>query len=180
MTAWTEFDPSIHWASQELFGIRGGRVLALSADGDRNVEGLFGAQEYALRDIAVDLPAEQVAGVTEDGTTVVVAPRGREPDLAPPAQSTVEIYRGTDVLRPAWDIYGQVWLVDRARSGATVVVRRGGVVAAVPAPGSRGRTSRRSRSPGTAPASWRSSPPRATTGSWCPGCCATGRAGCAG
>lgn len=139
VTAWTEFDPSIHWASQELFGIRGGKVLALSADGDRNVEGQFGAQEYALRDIAVDLPAEQVAGVTDDGTTVVVAPRGREPDLAPPAASTVEIYRGTDVLRPAWDIYGQVWLVDRARSGATVVVRRGGVVAPVPAPGIAGQ-----------------------------------------
>jgi len=140
VTGWTEFDPSIHWASQELFGLRDGSVVALGVEGDHGVEGRFGAQEYALRDIAVDLPAEQVAGVTEDGRSVVVAPRSRDPRTPPSPESTTVAYAGgTDLLRPAWDIHGQLWLLDRTPAGARLLVHRGGTVAEAEAPGVTGQ-----------------------------------------
>jgi hypothetical protein len=138
VSSWAEFDPSIHWASQELFGLREGQVVAL-AQGSDEVVGRFGAQEYALRDIAVDLAGERVAGVTEDGATVVLAPRGRSEGEPPPPDKTEVVYdRGTDVLRPSWDVFGQVWLVDRTSRGAAVSVVRDGEVSRLEAPGIEG------------------------------------------
>lgn len=125
--AWTEYDPSIHWASQELFGLRGGHVVVSSSDGERRIEGRFGTEAYGLRSIGVDLAGEQVAGVTTDGSTVVVAPRGRGSGEESPRDDGVAVYsRGTDVLQPAWDIYGHIWIVDRTRDGARLTVVRKG------------------------------------------------------
>src|SRR5665811_2165008 len=73
--SWSEYDPAVTWASQELFGIRDGRVVTLVGDRESRVSGLFGSTSHGLRTIAVDLPAERVAGVTDDGTRVLVAPR---------------------------------------------------------------------------------------------------------
>jgi hypothetical protein len=42
---------------------------------------------------------------------------------------------GTDVLRPSWDFFGQVWVVDRTRRGAEVAVVREGELTPVGAPG---------------------------------------------
>lgn len=140
--AWTEFDPSIHWASQELFGIRAGRVVALSADGNRQVESHFGSSDHGFRSIAVDFPAEQVAGVAADGRSVVVVPRSGRPaeeSGAPPEEATTVYSSGKDLLRPAWDLYGQIWLVDRDRGRARLVVLRSGVPFEVTARGISGR-----------------------------------------
>jgi hypothetical protein len=135
VSSWTEFDPSIHWASQELFGILDGTVVALSPEGEEQV-GQFGAQDYALRDIAVDLQAEQMAGVTEDGSTVVVAPRIEPSQAPPPPGSTREVYAGgQDVLQPSWDVFDQLWLVDRTSAGAVLNVVRDGEALPVRAPG---------------------------------------------
>lgn len=135
VSSWTEFDPSIHWASQELFGILDGTVVALSQEGDELV-GEFGAQEYALRDIAVDLQAEQMAGVTEDGSAVVVAPRIQPSEPPPPPGSTREVYAGgQDLLKPSWDVFDQLWLVDRTASGAALSVVRDDQAVPVEAPG---------------------------------------------
>lgn len=132
----SQFDPSIHWASQELFGVRDGQVVALGSDGA--VIGQFATGDVPLRDIAVDLEAEQVAGVTQDGTAVVLAPRRRaeSEDAVEPAQP---VYTGTDVLQPAWDVFGDLWLLDRARGGARVSLVREGEGAEVPAPGLNGQ-----------------------------------------
>jgi hypothetical protein len=135
ISSWADFDPSIHWASQELFGIRDDRGIALDTGNDAAV-GQFGAQEFAVRDLGVDLAGEHVAAVTADGTTVVLAPRGRV-DSAPPGpeRSKVVFTGGHDVLQPAWDVFGEVWLVDRTDKGAAVSVVRGGVATRVEAPG---------------------------------------------
>lgn len=134
VTAWTAFDPAIFWASDELFALSDGHVVALSASGE--LVGRFGAQEYALRDIAVDLAGERVAAVSEDGTTVVLAPRGERADEVPPAQETeVLTDRGTDLLQPAWDVFGDLWLVDRTRDGARLSVRHDDSWARLDAPG---------------------------------------------
>lgn len=138
VSSWSEFDPAIHWASQELFGLRDGNVVALSPDADE-VVGTFGATEYALRDIAVNLAGEQVAGVTEDGTTVVRAPRGRTVSDPPEADQTEVVYEGRDVLQPSWNVFGELWLVDRTASGAVVNVVSEEGRARVEVPGLQGR-----------------------------------------
>jgi hypothetical protein len=137
VSSWAEFDPSIHWASQELFGIRDGQVVAL-AQGSDEVVGRFGTQDHVLRDIAVDLAGERVAGVTEDGTTLVLAPRGRSEAAPPPEQTEVVVSDGSDLLRPAWDVFGQVWVVDRTTRGARVGVVTDGEVTRLDAPGLEG------------------------------------------
>ncbi len=135
ISSWAEFDPSIHWASQELFGVRDGHAVAVEPGSDE-ATGQFGAQEYTLRDVAVDLAGERVAGVTDDGTTVVLAPRGRAGGAAPGADQTEVVYEsGSDLLQPAWDMFGQTWLVDRTADGAVVSVVRDGEVSRVKAPG---------------------------------------------
>ncbi|HET6627752.1 MAG TPA: LpqB family beta-propeller domain-containing protein [Nocardioidaceae bacterium] len=134
--AWPEYDPSVNWASQELFGIRDGRVVNLVGDEERRIAGLFGSESYGLRSIAVDLPAEQVAGVSADGTTVLTAPRSRDVGEVPTSASAHVMYSGgTDVLKPAWDLYGQLWLVDRTSSGAVLSVVRKGNVETLSVPG---------------------------------------------
>jgi hypothetical protein len=139
VASWSEFDPSIHWASQELFGMRDGTVLALGSSDDEAV-GQFGAQEYALRDFAVDLAGGRLAGVTEDGTTVVLAPRGKPTGEPPGPDATKVLYsRGENLLKPAWDFFGQVWLVDRSDDGAAVTVIQDGVATRLDAPGLAGK-----------------------------------------
>jgi hypothetical protein len=133
VSSWAQYDPSIHWASQELVGIRDGEAVAL-APGNNEVVGRFAASETPLRDVAADLTAEVVAGVTEGGSTVVLVPRGRAEGGAPDSEPDV-VYQGGDVLRPAWDSFGQVWLVDRTSTGASVSVVRDGEVTGLEAPG---------------------------------------------
>jgi hypothetical protein len=133
---WPEYDPSVNWASQELFGIRDGHVINLVGDLERRIAGIFGSEDYGLRSIAVDLPAEQVAGVSGDGTTVMVAPRTRESGEVPAADSVNVVYEsGTDLLRPAWDLYGKVWLVDRTAAGAALSVVSNGTATPFTVPG---------------------------------------------
>ena len=133
---WPEFDPSVNWASGELFGIRDGRVVTLAGNEERRAEGLFGTENYGLRSIAVDLPAEQVAGVTGDGDRVLVTPRSRETGRTQASRGADVVYSGAaDLLAPSWDIYGQVWLVDQRREGANLVVVRSGVATELDAPG---------------------------------------------
>lgn len=134
VAAWAEFDPSIHWASQELFGLRDGAVVALSTD-DHAVVGTFGGQEYALRDFAVDLAAEQVAAVTEDGTTAVLAPRAAAGAQPPGPEETEVVVTGTDLLTPSWDVFGDLWVVDRSGRGGTVTVVSDDTPRQVSAPG---------------------------------------------
>ena len=133
---WPDYDPSVNWASQELFGIRDGRVVNLVGADELRIAGLFGSKNYGLRSIAVDLPAERVAGVSEDGTRVVVAPRARDVGEEPTAEAADVIYSdGTDLLKPAWDLHGQAWVVDRTSSGAVLSVVRRGAVSAFDVPG---------------------------------------------
>ncbi len=137
---WAELDPSVSWASEELFGLRDGRVVTSVGTNERRIGGPFGTGHFDLRSIAVDLPAAQVAGVDEGGTRVLVASRAPEGEDAS-AQSRAQIVYagGTDLLRPAWDIYAQTWLVDRRAGGATVSVVRDHTVTELDAKGITGR-----------------------------------------
>jgi hypothetical protein len=125
---WSEYNPSVAWASQALFGVRRGQVVTLVAGQERRISGPFGSLDLGIDEIAVDLPAEQVAATTDAGT-VLVAPRSRVPGTEPnPADARTVYVGGTDLLRPVWDLYGQLWVLDRTRAGAVLsVVRKGSV-----------------------------------------------------
>lgn len=137
VSSWSELDPAVSWTSEELFALREGDPVALSPQGE--VAGRFGAQDYALRDIAVDLQAQRLAGVTEDGTTLVLAPRGERPEEEPEPEATSILHdEGVDLLQPAWDVFGDLWAVDRRYRGVRVLVRAGDHLTRVPAPGLNG------------------------------------------
>ncbi|MGZ5416522.1 MAG: LpqB family beta-propeller domain-containing protein [Nocardioides sp.] len=123
---WSEFNPTVAWASQSLFGVREQRVVSLVAGEERRISGVFGSIDLGPREIAVDLPGEQVAATTEDGR-VLVAPRSRVPGTEPDASEARTVFvGGRDLLRPAWDLYGQLWVLDRTDSGAALRVLRKG------------------------------------------------------
>ena len=121
---WSEYNPTVEWASQALFGHRDGRVVTLLAGEERRVSGAFGSLDFDIEEVAVDLPAEQVAVTTGDGK-VLVAPRSRLAGTEPDVSDVRTVYEGgTDLLRPAWDLYGQLWMVDRTPSGAVLSILR--------------------------------------------------------
>jgi hypothetical protein len=78
--------------------------------------------------------------VAEGGTKVVVAPRERPSQAEPSRAKAHTVYaHGTDVLKPAWDIQGQLWLVDRTASGAALSVVHSTSARSVDAPGITGK-----------------------------------------
>lgn len=112
-------DPTVAGADDGLFGLRDQRVVA--ADGGDGL-GPLGSGDYDLRDLAVDLRAERVAGVAADGSAVFVAPL--LDDLG--AGRGVSTFAGEDLARPGWDHAGRLWLLDRGeRSAAVSLVQRG-------------------------------------------------------
>ena len=132
---WSDFDPAVAWASTALFGIRDRRVVAVTGEDEQRVGGPLGAQPLGLRSIGVDLPAQHVAGVTADGSQVLEAAV-----TAPARTAPRTVYAGgADVLRPAYDLYGQVWVLDRTAAGARLSVVRAGSAREVPVPGLSGR-----------------------------------------
>jgi hypothetical protein len=134
VASWPEFDPAVHWASRELFGLRAGEPVALDPE-EHEVVGVFGAREYALREIAVGLTGETLAAVSEDGATAVRAPRAQPSEEPPGEQQTEVVYTGADLLKPAWDVFDDLWLVDRTSAGARLLVASGDRVTPVDAPG---------------------------------------------
>ncbi len=140
---WSQYDPAVAWASQSLFGIRDGRVVALLDGEERRISGVFGSLDLGLRSIGVDLPAENVAAVTADGRRVLVAPRNRRPGPAPTAADATVVYQGEDVFKPSYDLYGELWLLDRTGSGARLVAVHDGTALALDAPGLSGADVRR-------------------------------------
>ncbi|MCW2867920.1 MAG: hypothetical protein JWR20_2108 [Marmoricola sp.] len=144
VTAGRQYDPAGPNHTPVLWGLRGGRVDDLSS-GDRAVPGPLGRGGYALRSLAVgSVPptddgsrtgtgraARSIAAVSQDGGTVFVAPA----DEGTAGSVRAVVRDGTDVLRPSYDMFGDLWLVDRTSSGARVLVVSRGRVREVRVPG---------------------------------------------
>jgi hypothetical protein len=140
---WAEYDPAVSWSSASLFGLRSGRLVSVGSSGEQNVTGPFGTLRLGLRSIAVDLLGQRVAGVSDDGRTVLEANRDGVPGRAATRRDVRTVFTGHDVARPAYDLYGQLWVVDRTDSGARLSVVRNGVAKPVTAPGLTGTDVRR-------------------------------------
>jgi hypothetical protein len=116
-------------ASGELFALRDGLLVAGTVEVLRPVDGPFGVADQGLRAIAVNPDATRAAGVTSSGR-VLVAP------VQASGRQVREVVNGaSDLLPPAWDLTGRLWLVDRRADGAVVSLVRGSRLVEVRAPG---------------------------------------------
>ena len=111
------YEPVGALSHPEMFGLREGRVVKVTDDGEQPVTGPFGSRTWRLRDISVDLFARRIAGVTADGHTVYAT------DLDESGSGAVVplLTGANDVLHPAWDVTGRLWLLDRRRGGAELI-----------------------------------------------------------
>jgi hypothetical protein len=115
-----QFDPAGADANPLLYGLRGGRLVYGEAESLAPAEGPLGDEEpEGLRSVSLSLDATEAVGVSSDGRSLLMAQvRGAERD------DVVEISRhATDLLPPAWDFTGRLWIVDNTREGARVAFR---------------------------------------------------------
>lgn len=124
-----DFDPAIVWASRSLFGLRDGRVVEVEGGEEQVVTGWFGSRAVDHRSLAVDLAGGRLATVSAGGGVVEVSSTRSRTSAAEP-EPPMTWYAGADVLKPAWDHYGTLWLVDRSAAGARVLA--GGPTASGP------------------------------------------------
>lgn len=117
----SEFAPTGLGATRELIGVLSGRVVTLSGGSAKPVSGGLGKGGYSLRSVALDRSGDTVAAISGNGTTAYAA-------LTSSGNNRVlKAFRGgTDLLRPTFDLFGDLWLVDRTSAGAVVHVVRNG------------------------------------------------------
>lgn len=128
------YDPNGDLASPDLFGLRRGRLVRGTLEDLRPTAGRFGREQLGLRSVGVSLSGETAAGVTGDGTSVLVAP------VEAPEGRAVQVVSGArDLLPPAWDFSDRVWLVERRGGRARVQVVHGQQRHPVRVPGVTGR-----------------------------------------
>jgi hypothetical protein len=131
VTSGTEFDAAGP-AGAELWGLRGGRVVDLETPTGTPTTGPLGRPGYSMRSVAVSEARRRVAAVSGNGSTVFVAPA--ETGSASTSVSR-PVLGGTDILRPSYDMFGDLWLIDRTANGARVLVVRGNQVRRLRVPG---------------------------------------------
>ncbi len=131
VTSGSRFDAGGTSESQ-LWGLRGGRVVNLESSADSSVGSPLGRPGYSMRSLAVSESPRSIAAVSGDGTSVFVAPADGG---SGPSRVTRPLVDGTDVLRPSYDMFGDLWLLDRTSRGARVLVVTGGQVREIRVPG---------------------------------------------
>ncbi len=132
----TRYDPSVAFASTQLFGIRDGRVTAVDGSDESRIRGPLGSMRAGIRSLAVDMLGQRVSAVTEDGRRVLEASRDGVPRRAAKQSDIHTLLDGAhDLAEPTYDLLGQLWLVDRTGSGARLQVVHDQTVTTVPAPG---------------------------------------------
>lgn len=116
-----------------LYGLRAGLLVGGGPQDLGPVPGPFGTSVLGIRSISPDLAASAAAAVSTDGTSVLLGP------VRDPGPVTQVLSGATDLLPPAWDFSGRLWLVDRTTDGARVMSRQGDVARVLDVPGVSGR-----------------------------------------
>lgn len=133
-----DLDPQLRVGNPDPVALRNGRVVRVVGDSTEPVGGPFGGPGYALRSIALDDKQQLFGAVTANGRRVFLAPSQGQQGVV---RTVLE--DGTDLQRPVFDMFGSLWVLDRTRDGARIVVvqRTGGRMSArtVPVPGITGR-----------------------------------------
>lgn len=130
-----EFDPAGFQASPLLYGLRDGLLASGASATLEPVSGPMGEEQLGLRSIGVSVRAAGAAGVTLDGTAVLQAPVSGTRQ----ARAQTVLSGATDLLPPAWDAGGRMWVVDRGSASAVVSWVRKGVARTVEVPGVTGQ-----------------------------------------
>ncbi len=133
----SEFAPYDVRASSLLFAVNDGVLESGAAGQTTPVTGPFGRPGFDLGRTGVSLTARQVASVSADRTSVLVAPVSTQGQVRQVASS------GTDLLRPAWDFADRMWLVDRTSAGARVSYVEGNTIHPLTVSGVTGRDVKR-------------------------------------
>ncbi|QZY30026.1 LpqB family beta-propeller domain-containing protein [Nocardioides coralli] len=114
------FDADAIQSTSLLFGLREGRLVSGPPDVLSYADGPMGAEAQGLRSVGVDLTGSRVAGVSVQGDRVLVS------EVRDPGADLTQVVSGAeDLLPPAWDFAGRLWLVDRGGGDARVSVVRG-------------------------------------------------------
>lgn len=108
-------------ASSVLYGVRGGLLVSGGRDGLDAVDGPFGSVRL-LRSAAVEASSAQAAGVSLDGTRLLLGPVS----LGTRARIRTLLEGAGDLTTPAWDGQGRLWVADRSRPGRLLVDRTRG------------------------------------------------------
>jgi hypothetical protein len=130
----SDYDPTGVTASGDLFALLDGRLVRGSMGDLEATRGPLGSTRLGLREVSVNLSGTRAAGVSGDGSAVLVAP------VDDPEGSAVEVVSGADdLLPPAWDFADTMWLLDRADGRARVLLVVGERVRPIRVPGLTGR-----------------------------------------
>ena len=134
VTEGSQYDPAGSGANRLLFGLRDGAMVYGEPDSIDPADGPFGEPGAGLRSVSVNLDASTAVGVSADGTALLSAPVRDNAEAQP-----TTIARGTDLLPPAWDFTGRLWVVDNTATGARVAFRLNGPLHTVEVPDVSGR-----------------------------------------
>ena len=125
------YDPAGVYAYQDMFGLRGGRMVSSVNGKETKVSGPFGQRDYTLGELSVNLAGSEVAGVTRDHTALLLAPvEAQTGRVARPIVSGAAY-----LLHPAWDHADRLWLLDRTAGGARISYVQGNRRVPVRVPG---------------------------------------------
>jgi hypothetical protein len=116
-------------ASSLLFAVHDGVLESGAAGQTTPVTGPLGSTGFDLGRTGVSLTAHQVASVSKDGTSVLVAP------VSTQGQVRQVVSGAEELLRPAWDFANRMWLIDRTSAGARVSYVEGTTIKSVPVAG---------------------------------------------
>jgi hypothetical protein len=124
VTAADEFDAAATGSTGVLYGLQRGRVVSGMIGDLRPVEGPLGRQRHEFSTVAASPIGDRIAAVTADDGRAVVAPLGAGSSAV--GSTAAE---GERLTQPSWDASGRLWLLDRTRSGARVLVSNNGAPA---------------------------------------------------
>lgn len=127
------YDPSDQ-ASTDLFALADGLVVKGSIGAFEPTAGPLGQVDYGLASISANVEGSRVAGITDDGSAMVVSAVG-----APDAEVETVVTGAQDLVAPGWDYRDRIWGLDRAGGRARVVLVADGVASVRVVPGLSGR-----------------------------------------
>jgi len=118
---WSSYDPSVPSVNTDLYALAGGDVVSES-------DGEVATATTAYRDTSVRSLGVSLDPGRDDTRFTAVSGDGRRAlsSVVPPSVDATRkprlVYAGTDLLGPAYDVFGHLWLLDRTGSGARLLV----------------------------------------------------------
>lgn len=110
-----QLDPVQAVDAADPLAIHDGRVVRVLGDGTEPIQGALGRRGFALGSLAVDDSRQMVAAVSANGHRLYVT-ESRDTDTG----VRTPITDGDDLQRPVFDLFGNLWVLDRTPRGARI------------------------------------------------------------